>query len=265
MTAKSIVTPVIATSCQVVSITLSCAQHTGIVRPNVSDRHILSRGYSPSATGQEPLLYSMPIYQENPQQIRTIPRLMILIMAVTATKRIRTEHLDLIPATPEILESDRNDRKKLAALLDAGVPESWPPSLLDDETLEAFIQMMAEGGDPLFAVWYWVLDDPAAGRRAVIGAMATATPPVLEETGDRILIGYSVLDEFQDRGYAAEAIRHLTAALFSRPGIRRVEAAIYPELTASIQVLEENGFIRAGEGFEEGTVAYVLKNPGSPA
>ncbi|BBL68837.1 GNAT family N-acetyltransferase [Methanoculleus chikugoensis] len=186
-------------------------------------------------------------------------------MAVTTMKpvRIRTERLDLIPATLEFLESDRNDRRELARLLDAEIPGSWPPPLLDDETLGAFIQMMAEGGDPLFAAWYWVLDDPAAEGRVLIGAVGTATPPTLEETEDRVLIGYSVLDEFQGRGYATEAIRHLTAAIFSLPGIRRIEAALYPDLAASIKVLEKNGFVRAGEGFEEGTVAYVLENPGA--
>ncbi|WP_332450063.1 GNAT family N-acetyltransferase [Methanoculleus sp.] len=184
-------------------------------------------------------------------------------MAVTTMKptRIRTEHLDLVPATLEILEADRNDRENLGCLLDAEIPGSWPPPLLDDETLVAFIQMLGEGGDPLFAAWYWVLDDPAAGGRVLIGTGGTATPPTLEETEDRVLIGYSVLDEFQGKGYATEAVRHLIPALFAIPGIRQIEAAIYPDLAASIQVLEKNGFVRAGEGFEEGTVAYVLKKP----
>jgi hypothetical protein len=30
-------------------------------------------------------------------------------------------------------------------------------------------------------------------------------------------------------------------------------------------VLEKNGFVRAGEGFEEGTVRYVLKKPDGSA
>lgn len=184
-----------------------------------------------------------------------------IIMAVTTIEptRIRTERLDLVPATLELLESDRNDRQNLGRLLDAEIPGSWPPSLLDDETLGAFIQMIAEGGDPLFAAWYWVLDDPAGKGRVLIGTLGTATPPTLEETENRVLIGYSELDEFQDKGYATEAIRHLIPALFSNPGIQRIEAAIYPDLTATIQVLEENGFARAGEGFEEGTISYVLE------
>ena len=189
-----------------------------------------------------------------------------MIMVVTTMKptRIRTERLDLVPATLELLESDRNDRQNLGRLLDAEVPGSWPPSLLDDETLMAFIQMMTEGGDPLFAAWYWVLDDPAEKGRVLIGAVGTATPPTLEETDDRVLIGYSVLDEFQEKGYATEAVRHLVPAIFSNPGIRRIEAAIYPDLAAAIQVLEENGFARAGEGFEEGTVSYVLERTDAP-
>ncbi|MDK2915852.1 MAG: hypothetical protein PWR25_409 [Euryarchaeota archaeon] len=175
--------------------------------------------------------------------------------------RIHTEHLDLIPATVEILTADRDDRRELARLLDAAVPETWPPSLLDNETLDAFIQMAAEGGDPLFAAWYWVLDDPAAGERTLIGTGGTASPPRAGSGGDTVLIGYSVLDEFQGRGYATEAVRHLIPTLFALPGVQQIEAATYPDISASIRVLEKNGFVQSGAGFEEGTVRYVLKKP----
>ena len=122
----------------------------------------------------------------------------------------------------------------------------------------------ADAGDPPLAAWYWVLDDPAVGGRVLIGTGGTATPPTLEETEGQVLIGYAVLGEFQGRGYATEAVRHLIPAIFSLPGIRQIEAATYPDLAASIHVLEKNGFVRAGEGFEEGTIAYVLKNPDAP-
>lgn len=178
---------------------------------------------------------------------------------------IHTERLDLIPATLEILEADRDDRQNLARLLSATVPGSWPPPLLDDETLGAFIQMVSEKGDPLFAAWYWVLDDPAVGGRVLIGTGGTASSPTAGDAGDTVLVGYSVLDEFQGRGYATEAIRHLIPALFSLPNIRQIEAATYPDLSAPIRVLEKNGFVRAGEGFEEGTVRYVLKKPDGSA
>jgi len=80
------------------------------------------------------------------------------------------------------------------------------------------------------------------------------------------MIGYSVLDAFQNRGYATEAVRHLIPFIFLDPNIQRIAAATYPELKASIRVLEKNGFIPmgatdCGEGIEEGTVLYVLEKP----
>lgn len=170
--------------------------------------------------------------------------------------RTRTERLDMIPAT---LETLRSDRQTLARLLDAAIPGSWPPPLLDDDTRDAFTLMIAEKGDPFFAAWYWVRDDPAEGGRVLIGCAAIATPPTADDGGDTVLIGYTVLDEFQSRGYATEAVRHLIPVIFSVPGIRRITATTYPELGAAIRVLEKNGFSPAGEGFEEGTIAYVLE------
>lgn len=78
------------------------------------------------------------------------------------------------------------------------------------------------------------------------------------------MIGYSVLDEFQNYGYATEALCHLIPVIFSRPGIRRIIATTYTELKASIRVLEKCGFVPVGEtsggnGIEEGTVMLVLE------
>ncbi|WP_317065860.1 GNAT family N-acetyltransferase [Methanoculleus caldifontis] len=178
---------------------------------------------------------------------------------------IRTERLDLIPATLEILESDRNDHRELAHLLAAAVPGAWPPPLLDDRTLEEFIRMAARNADPRFVTWYWVRDEPAEGGRVLVGSGGLASAPAEPGT---VLIGYSVLEEFQCRGYATEAVRHIVTAAFSLPGVRRVLATTYPELVGSIRVLEKNGFVPAGpapagEGFEEGTLAYVLERPGT--
>ncbi len=172
---------------------------------------------------------------------------------------IRTERLDLIPATLDILEADR---RSLARLLDASVPPSWPPPLLDGRTLDEFARMVSEGGDPLFSVWYWVLVGTAGGGRVLVGSGGIASSPADLGT---VLIGYSVLDEFQGRGYATEAIRHIVAFAFSLAGVRQIDATTYPEFAGSIRVLEKNGFVRAGKGFEAGTIRYVLKKPGGPA
>jgi RimJ/RimL family protein N-acetyltransferase len=174
---------------------------------------------------------------------------------------IRTERLELIPATRQILESDTGDRTGLARLLNAGIPEAWPPPLMDENVIREFIRMSSDTSGPVFSAWYWVLNHPAAGSRVLIGNGGI----IGAESGpDTVVLGYSVLDEYQNRGYATEAVRALVPGIFTLPGVRRIIAATYPDLVPSIRVLEKNGFKKtdqapAGTGAEEGTVCYVLE------
>jgi len=113
--------------------------------------------------------------------------------------RIRTKRLDLVQATIPLLASERDDTEAFTRLLDTVVPGSWPPPLVDAETLGVFIRMISEKTDPFFFSWYWIRDDPSAGGRVLIGcggiASSTASP-------DTVCIGYSVLEEYQNQGYA---------------------------------------------------------------
>ncbi|KQC03802.1 MAG: hypothetical protein APR55_01985 [Methanolinea sp. SDB] len=177
--------------------------------------------------------------------------------------RIRTKRLDLVPATMQLLASERDDNEAFARLLDAVVPGSWPPPLFDAETLGEFIRMISEKTDPFFFSWYWIRDDPSAGGRVLIGCGGSASSAASPDT---VCIGYSVLEEYQNQGYATEAVRHLIPVLFSLPGIRQIMATTYPYLAASIRVLEKNGFVYSGEncnweGIEEGTAVYLRKKP----
>ncbi|MFA5267037.1 MAG: GNAT family N-acetyltransferase [Methanoregula sp.] len=174
---------------------------------------------------------------------------------------ICTERLELIPATRQILESDSGDRTGLARLLNAGIPEAWPPPLMDENVIREFIRMSSDTTGPLFATWYWVLDDPASGNRVLIGNGGVLGA---ESGPDTVVLGYSVLDEFRNRGCATEAVRALVPEIFTLPGVRRIIATTYPDLGASIRVLEKNGFHKtgrapAGTGAEEGSVCYVLE------
>lgn len=174
---------------------------------------------------------------------------------------ICTKRLELIPATRQILESDTGDRAGLARLLNAGIPEAWPPPLMDENVIREFIRMSSDTAGPVFAAWYWVLDDPAPGSRVLIGNGGILGA---ESGPDTVVLGYSVLEEFWNRGYATEAVRALVPGIFALPGVRRLIATTYPDLGASIRVLEKNGFQKtdrapAGTGAEEGTVCYVLE------
>ena len=173
--------------------------------------------------------------------------------------RIHTARLDLIPATLGMLRCEGTDPDRLGELLDAKIPLSWPPPLLDQETLDQFISIMSGNSDPYFCSWYWVLDATTSSGRVLVGSGGTASCPGVFGTA---MIGYSVLEEYQRRGYATEAVGGLIGAIFSDPSIAQICATTYPELKASIRVLEKNQFLPAvpgagGEGIAEGTLLFV--------
>jgi len=178
---------------------------------------------------------------------------------------LHTRRLCLIPATREILETDLNNRDSLSHLLGAAVPVVWPPPLMEDSVIREFLRMQDDPSGPLFAVWYWVLNDPATGTRTLIGNGGILSA---EGRPDTAILGYSVLEEFWNRGYATEAVGALVPAIFSLPGVIRIIATTYPDLPASIRVLEKNGFVKtddvpAGAGAEEGTICYLREKEGA--
>lgn len=180
------------------------------------------------------------------------------------THRIHTDRLDLIPATREMFTCDLlKDYRELERLLDAEVPGTWPPRDMTKEVLCEFIHMASKNSDPFFSDWYWVKETPDAKDRILIGNGGTGSAPNKPGTA---VIGYSVLDNFCGQGYATEAVRSLIPAIFSDCRVSRIVATTFPELKASIRVLEKTGFvctgkILSGEGREEGTLEYVLKRP----
>jgi len=174
---------------------------------------------------------------------------------------LRTPRLELVPATHAMLVSDLHDTAALGRLLRADIPGAWPPALLDDDARREFCRMAEDGADPYFSCWYWILEEPATGRRTLIGSGGTASVPGEPCTA---AIGYSVLDAYQGRGYATEAVAALVPVIFGIPGIACICACTYPGLPASIRVLEKTGFacagtMDAGAGFEEGTLRFLLE------
>ena len=72
-------------------------------------------------------------------------------------------------------------------------------------------------------------------------------------------IGYGILDEFQGKGYATEAVKLALKWAFGHPEITAVEAESDPGNAASQRVLEKCGFKANGETGEEGPRFIVYK------
>lgn len=160
-------------------------------------------------------------------------------------RMIRTERLELRNGTREALSADLLGRDALAAQLNAPIPESWPPELYDEGAIRWTLDLLETGGPRArdFVLYYFVDVKSEAGP-VVVGLGGFKGPPA----EGRVEIGYSVLEPYRRRGYAAEAVRGLMAETL-------------PELVASIGVLEKNGFALRGPGSEEGVIRYAVRRP----
>ena len=73
-------------------------------------------------------------------------------------------------------------------------------------------------------------------------------------------IGYGISEEYQCRGYAAEAVKGVCSWAFRNPDVKSVEAETDAENGASIRVLEKNGFIADGKFGDEGPRFVLDRN-----
>ena len=143
----------------------------------------------------------------------------------------------------------------LAAALDAVVPETWPPDLLDEPALRFTLGRLGAGLEQAGWWMYFVILPDAEGGRTLVGSAGYKGPPSADGT---VEVGYGIVGDHQRRGYASEATRGLVTRAFAHPAVRRVIAETLPELTPSIGVLHKCGFHLIGEGSEPGVIRFEL-------
>ena len=168
---------------------------------------------------------------------------------------IRTERLELLPATVDLLSAALESPTALSAGLGARVPPTWPPELLDEPALQFTLDRLASAPDERAWWMYFILLPHDTGERTLIGSAGYKGPPTEDGT---VEVGYGIVSDHQRRGYASEAVRGMVKRAFDLPRIRRVIAETYPELTPSIGVLRKCGFSLIGEGSEPGVIRFEL-------
>ena len=175
---------------------------------------------------------------------------------MTSPVIIRTDRLDLIAGTRELAHANIHDRRLFGELLNATVPDEWPPPLNDIESMEWFERYLLDHPDGVgWVTWYFILRESDSGVRVAIGNGGFKGKPTSEGT---VEIGYSIIERFQRVGYATEAARGLVEWAFENQDIHSVIAETYPVLIGSIRVMEKNGFVFVGDGSEEGVIRYAV-------
>lgn len=176
---------------------------------------------------------------------------------MTLPPPIHTTRLTLIPSTAPLASASITDRRLFSTLLNAHIPDQWPPETLADvEPL--FAQKLAE--NPLLAGWwgwYILATDPTLipahlnASQALVGSIG-CTPP---DPDGITFMGYSVLPAFEHRGIATEAAVAMTAWILAQPAIRTIHAETFEQHHASRRILDRCGFALSGPSPNDATAA----------
>jgi RimJ/RimL family protein N-acetyltransferase len=174
-------------------------------------------------------------------------------------KRLRTlesRRMILVSATTDLVRADLQDAALLGEMLDASVPANWPPDLYDREPMEYSLRQLADPAEHGWSSWYLLTSE--AGILTVLGIVGFKGRP---NAAGSVEIGYSVLSQFRNRGFATEAVERLVTWAFSHQSVVEVCAETLPHLKQSIRVMQKNGFVYTGPGSELGVVRYAVKRP----
>lgn len=165
---------------------------------------------------------------------------------------IKSRRLSLVAATAELIEKDLKGRAVLSAALDVSVPESWPPDLYGPRAMQFALDELGDSVERGWSSWYLLTHDEPS---ELIGIGGFKGRP--DESGS-VEVSYSILAEFQGKGFATEAVARLVGWAFSHHTVNEVCAETFPHLVQSIGVLQKNGFELSGAGSETGVVRYAI-------
>jgi ribosomal-protein-alanine N-acetyltransferase len=170
-------------------------------------------------------------------------------------KTLQTHRLTLIASTLAHIRTELESPEQLATLLNAEVSSEWPTGEYDRDAMEFFRARMEEGGEDVegWYGWYALRAADLEGPRALVGAGGYFGPPDMEGT---VEIGYSVLPQWQRRGYASEMVRMFVEHSFTFADVKRIIAHTTEANPASIAVLLRCGFHAAGAEPETGKLRF---------
>ena len=173
---------------------------------------------------------------------------------MAAVPAIRTERLELVSFTPEVMRAILDgDRLGAERLLGATIVGG-----LDDELREFFeIRLADVTAKPELQPWFAraIVLVAEADARLAIGSVGFHGPP---DAGGRAEIGYQVEPGSRGRGLATEAVRGLLDWAATEHGVRAFRASISPANAASLALAARLGFTVVGRHVDEADGAELV-------
>jgi len=161
---------------------------------------------------------------------------------------IQSERLIMIPFSPQLIKLALHDRAQLQSMLNTDIPDNWP-----NTDFAEFLPMMLAGfeKDLTREVWNGLII--LKEQRVLVGDMGFKDGPDAEGTAE---IGYSIVPEYQNHGYATEMAEALITWAFEQKGIKKVIAECLNDNIGSIRVLEKLGMRQTGS--DENMLQWTL-------
>jgi ribosomal-protein-alanine N-acetyltransferase len=163
---------------------------------------------------------------------------------------IESDRLLMIPMTVPFLDACLEGHFSLASeLIGFNVPINWQ---IKKSTFERRRRQLRE--DPDFQPWSLRAivrreDEVMIGQ---IGFHTRPEPDYLKGYAPGgVEIGYSIIPEFQNMGYASESCRRLIAWAFHEHGTKLFVLSISPHNEPSLQIAKKLGFEKVGSQFDE--------------
>lgn len=147
-----------------------------------------------------------------------------------------TRRLRLIPFSLDMMRLSVADKNRLARMLGVSVPDSWP----SPDFAEMLPLLIAEKEKhPATSPWDGLIIHKEDQK--VIGDMGFKGPP---DAARRVEIGYSIIPEYRNQGYATELSCHMIVRAWLQPGVTSVVAGHLDDHFGSVKVLEKPDFLR---------------------
>lgn len=167
---------------------------------------------------------------------------------------LTTRRMRLIPATLDLARVELTDRAAFARLLDAEVPDNWPPDMLADALPWFLKQLEANPELSGWLGWYGVVRGDADNPSALAASGGFMGRP----RDGSVEVGYSVLPQFQQQGLGSEMVASLVAWAFTHDEVTCVFAEIHATNTPSQRLVRSLGFVQSGPGKEPDTDRFEL-------